>query len=308
MKRVSRIGIALCLFVAICTVMIVKGSRRVAVPAQPQQQNDKRREKLQRLRVQDFHGEASSLRAKQLRKLNKGVARAMKDAEKRGLRPAFEHGRVMLGTDPAADKSTAAVRPAFPTGISQVIRPASYRFNFPQDTFTDGEYEVAFIPYDDGDPNTWEGIIYRFDPDWGDDIRYVVINIQGTEPDVNFESYYPPDGGDPQDPNNPPIISANKSTGPPQSQVCTATRTAAAPFRKAALSQPAGAAPVCPPGFRPCLRLRDECCSPPPSISGWLNCAGKGCSASALACSRLGPAWSSCWGLGCTGSMLLCLI
>jgi hypothetical protein len=301
MKRISRIGIALCLFVAICTVMIVKGSRPVVVSAQPQRQSDRRKEKLQRLRVQDFHGEASSLRAKQLRRLSKGVARAMKDAERRGLRPVFEHGRVILGTDPAADKSNAAV--AFP----QVIRPASYRFNFPQDTFTDGEYEVTFIPYDDGDLNTWEGIIYRFDPDWGDDIRYVVINIQDNEPDVNLESYYPPDGGDPQDPNNPPIISANKSTGRPQSQVCTATK-ADSPFRKAVLSAPVGAAPSCPPGFRPCLRLRDECCAPPPSISNWLKCSAKGCLGSAAACSRTGPVWSECWGMGCTGMMLLCLI
>jgi molybdopterin/thiamine biosynthesis adenylyltransferase len=309
MNKFSRIGITSCLFVAICTVMIVKGSKPVVVPAQPQpQQNDRRKEKLQRLRVQDFHGEAASLRAKQLRKLNKGVARAMKDAENRGLRQAFEHGRVILGTDPAVDKTNAVARSTFPIASPGAIRPASYRFNVSQDTFADGEYEVTFIPYDDGDSNTWEGIIYRFDPDWGDDVRYAVIDIQTNEPNVTQEIYYPPAGDDPQviDPNNP-IIGKNTSTGP-QPQVCSATRTTASPFRKAGLSQPVGAALPCPPGWKPCLRLRDECCAPPPNINKWLGCAGKGCSGAGLGCSRLGPAWSGCWGLGCTGAMLLCLL
>src|SRR5439155_18072149 len=91
-------------------------------------------------------------------------------------------------------------------------RRSSFRSAPTQDTFTDGEYEVTFIPYDDGDPNTWEGIIYRFTPDFGDDTRYGVINIQTDEPDVTQEVYYPSGGGDPQpiDPNGPaPIMNSS---------------------------------------------------------------------------------------------------
>src|SRR5437667_4341964 len=47
-----------------------------------------------------------------------------------------------------------------------------------------------------------------FTPDFGDDTRYGVINIQADEPDVTQEVYYPSGGGDPQpiDPDGPAPI------------------------------------------------------------------------------------------------------
>src|SRR5438270_276758 len=101
MKKFTRTAATLSLFAAICAIAIVTGMRPTAVATAPRQQKDDKREKLQRLKIQTFRGEAAALRAKELRKSTKGIARAMKDAEKRGLRPAFEQGTVIIATDPS---------------------------------------------------------------------------------------------------------------------------------------------------------------------------------------------------------------
>jgi hypothetical protein len=282
--------------VAFCVTMIVNAARHNRT-AQPPPQESKRREKLSRLQIKDFRGDAAPLRAKQLRTLNKGIARAMKDAERRNLKPAFEHGRVILGTDPQDDRPPIVARSAI-TEVAHAFRPASYRFNYPQDTFTDGQYEVTFIPYDDGDPNTWEGIIYRFDPDWGEDIRFAVLDIQTDEPQVTTETYYPPDGGDSMD---------IDPLGPPISGIPEKGRSRASARQNRSVSY-SSARVTCPSGWKPCLRLRDECCSPPPNLMPWFKCSAKACMVVAGACSRTGPVFSECWGFGCTGAMLMCLI
>src|SRR5207302_2981948 len=81
------------------------------VATRPQKPNEQQKEKLQNLNIQKLAGDAARLRAKQLRKLNKGVARAMKDAEKKGLREAFDQGAVILGTDPG--KAANGLMPGF---------------------------------------------------------------------------------------------------------------------------------------------------------------------------------------------------
>jgi hypothetical protein len=289
------------LLAVLFATIAINGSRRQMAAVLPQQRS-KRMEKLARLQTRDFHGEAGQLRAKQLRKLNKGVARAMKDASKRGLHEAFEHGRVILASDPEDVKSNSVVSSG-PSNQLSVMRPASYRFNYPQDTFTDGEYEVTFIPYDDGDPNSWEGIVYRYDPDWGEDIRFGVLDISADEPQVTQETYYPSDGGDPEliDPNRSPLLGANRSS-------CeSASNTQTPQYQKVgAVTQ--GMCGHCPLPNRCCLRLRDECCSPLPPLKPWFTCASKACLGTALGCSRTGPAFGECWGLSCTGAMLMCLI
>ncbi|MGI9065067.1 MAG: hypothetical protein ACR2HX_01490 [Pyrinomonadaceae bacterium] len=169
MRNFIRIAGTFIFVVAICVVIMIVGSRPAAVATQ-QQQNNKLKEKLQRLKIQTFGGEAASLRAKQLRKQHKGIARAMKDAERRGLREAFDKGTVILATDPEKTANSSSVVKAnlVPSQLD-LVRPVSFRLSSPQDTFTDGYYEITFIPYDDGDPNTWEGIIYRAGPDIGED-------------------------------------------------------------------------------------------------------------------------------------------
>ncbi len=306
MKRFTRITATL--LVAICTVAMATGTRTAIVATQPQPQKDERREKLQRLKIQDFRGEAASLRARQLRKERKGVARAMKDAETRGLRQAFGHGRVIVGTDPAETDQTAAVtnsRP-FPKSAGLTL-PLSFKSRSHQDTFVESDYEITFIPYDDGDPNTWEGIIYRYNPDFGDDTRYAVIDIHTDQPEVAQEILYPSDGGDPQ-PLGPGDLIISKSSAGPQSRGCSAAQALTPRYREVKLTKWAGMGPPCPSGWKPCLRLRDECCSPPPNLGPWINCTGKGCLGAAAGCSRTGPIFGECWGSICTGAMLMCLL
>ena len=303
MKKFLSLAIAaLFLFLAATTTRFFKhpaAASGVVLSQQPAQ-TDKRLEKLQRLKIQDSHGEPAATHVRQLRRLSKGIARAMQDAEKKGLRKAFEHSRVILGTEPSDNSNgTARSTPA----ISRRMQIAAYNASHPQQTFTDGEYEVTFIPYDDGDPNNWEGIIYRYNPDWGDDIRFGVIDIQNETPTVVQEVYYPAGGEDPQ-PLNPldpsPInnISDVRSCKPASSKLLVKTKS----------NLPGGSAPACTPPFKTCLRLRDECCSPPPNLQPWLQCSAKACVLVAATCSRTGPVFGECWGFGCTGGMLMCLV
>lgn len=268
--------------------------------SQPLSQNDKRREKLQRVKLEEIHGEAAALRVRQLRRLSKGIARAMQDAEKKGLRRAFEHSRVILGIEPSDKPGTARVTPSVP----RLMQIASYNSSHPQETFTDGEYEVTFIPYDDGNPNNWEGIIYRYDPDWGDDIRAAVVDIQTETPAVIEEIYYPPDGTDPQplDPRLEQTISSNGI------RTCKPSTSAPSVRTKGEVSSALSPTPACPSGWKHCLRLPEECCSPPPGLNAWFQCSAKGCMAVAGACSRTGPIWGDCWGFGCSSAMLLCIL
>jgi hypothetical protein len=55
---------------------------------------------------------------------------------------------------------------------------------------------MTFISYDDGDPNTWEGVIYEHDPN-GHEYEYTAsIDISGQQETWNRieETYYPADG------------------------------------------------------------------------------------------------------------------
>jgi len=297
MKMFTRIALASILLITIGTILIVRDRRRVvsAIPS-PQQPNDRRRQNLERLKINDFHGDEAAVRVRHLRRLSKGIARAMQDAEKKGLRKAFQHSRVILANEP--EKPNQAARATVPRSVA---RGASYSYVHTQDTFTDGEHEITFIPYDDGDADTWEGVIYRYDPDWGDDIRYTVLNIQTEQPQVVQEFYYPPDGGDPRwvDPNGPPFIADSGIRSCKPAGTLMPVKTG---------GKELSAAPVCPAGWKRCLRLYDECCSPPPNLRPWFTCSSRGCMGVGAACSRTGPLFGECWGFGCTGAMLLCLV
>lgn len=299
--------------VAICVVIMIVGSSPPAVATQ-QQQNDKQNEKLQRLRIQTFNGEAVSLRAKQLRKQNKGIERAMKDAEKRGLRQAFDQGRVILATDPAKTTNSGSVsRIPFPSS-GALIRPVSFRSPSVQETFTDGDYEITFLPYDDGDPNTWEGIIYRAGPDVGEDTAYAVINIVNEVPDVTQEIYYPPDGGDPR-----LEIYLSKESHPGRSgikaiQIADSRRghqrTVARSLNTKVAMWTNARVPQCPRGQHVCLGAQaGECCldSGLPGVKDWINRSAGYCVYAAIACRLSGPGWAHCFGAWCTAGMVYAL-
>jgi hypothetical protein len=262
-------------------------------------------QKLLNLNIQQFDGSTAAFRAKQLRRHNKGIARAMKDAEKRGLREAFTQGTVVLGTDPAQNSETGLNR-------AKLIRPASFKSYSAQDTFSADGYEVSFFPYDDGDPNTWEGIIYRTGPDLDVDIRYAVINIQTEVPETVVDVYYPPDGGDP-DPNGGSGLLMRNRSKPDQhsggmSPACiSATEDLAnSPRGRKALlrAHPQG----CSAGTHRCVGKEAlGCCGSIPPLDNWAKCSIFGAAASALSCLGTGPGWGACFASRTAAAMFLCL-
>lgn len=255
----------------------------------------------QRFKTQTFLGEAAVLRAQQLRKDHKGVARAMADATKRGLRAAFEQGSVVLGTDTTRAPGNTIAR-------AGLIRPAAFRSGVPQDTFTLDGYEVTFIPYDDGDPGTWEGIIYRNGPDIDEDIRYAVINITTEDPQTVQEIYYPPDGGQPEDQN---LLQISKRSTPKRF-AATACNQSGTMVRTSMTSKTAAwtrSRPLyCPAGTHQCIgKEAMGCCGPVKPIDPWIKCSIWGASGSALTCALRGPGWGACWSIGTIGTMFGCL-
>ena len=90
MKKFTRTAATLSLFAAICAIAIVTGMRPTAVATAPRQQKDDKREKLQRLKIQTFRGEAAALRADRIKLENvrrgqfEGLsAEVLKDESKR---------------------------------------------------------------------------------------------------------------------------------------------------------------------------------------------------------------------------------
>lgn len=125
------------------------------------------------LKVEVRKGEAVAIRARQLRSRHRHVAKAMRELEAKGLRPAFEHGASVIGVSASGKFRKAAAR---------------------QDaTIIEGDVEISFFSYDDGDPSNWEGLIY-YKSYKGETLDYVVIDTTGNtgSPAVvtGTQSYY----------------------------------------------------------------------------------------------------------------------
>jgi len=267
------------------------------------QQSDGQK-KVEKFKTQTLLGDGARLRANQLRKLNKGVARAMRDAERKGLHEAFDKGAVVLATN-RPDAGTARI----PRAQLSTIRKTSFR-TASQD-YSDGEYEVSFLPYDDGDPNTWEGIIYRNGPDIDEDTRSTVISIANEEPQVIQETYYPPDGGDPcstGDGSRCYYTVRSERKQPSLAQTISACeqpqlRSFVKPTMWSSLL-PQG----CPSGSHRCIgKEAMGCCGPIPPIDNWAKCSIFGSGASAISCLGTGPGWGACFSARAGAAMFLCL-
>ena len=131
---------------------------------------------------QIYKGEGVRLRAHQLQSSNRGIARAMKDFEKRGLEPKWDQSLTLL--EPASI-STATI-------AGRALRPVSS----PQ-TWSDGTYELTLITYSMSS-SQWEGIIYFQNPYENDTYAALITTPGLAEWDAAYEYSYPPDGGDPQ--------------------------------------------------------------------------------------------------------------
>lgn len=147
-------------------------------------------------RIKVYKGQIVALRAKLLGIRNKGLARAMADMRRRGLRLDVENSISIVAFDESATARTAKIRPVSLT----------------QDTISEGDYEITFYTYDNGNPDTWEGIVYVRTPQeestYSGQIYDFGVPDNPDYWDVTYEVYYPSDGGDPQcDPRAPcPIL------------------------------------------------------------------------------------------------------
>ncbi|MBC8031391.1 MAG: hypothetical protein H7Z16_14875 [Pyrinomonadaceae bacterium] len=244
---------------------------------------------LDRFTQKTLQGPEVVARIKKLRTKNKGVKRAMRDLENRGLRPALEQSVSLLEF-----RRTAVSR----DGTNRFLKAS-----FQSETFSEDGYEMTFMSYDDGDPNTWEGVIYEHDPE-GHEYSYTVSFDISGEPETwerIEETYYPWDGSEPvsnTDPNyyNPgqypidpeqPPVSKNKSSDGRSSYMAKASFTTNAQGH--------------------CIR---NCIPPHWQDRGrrWLQCAGGSCLGASYGCLRSGPGWVVCFKGWCGGMAAGCVI
>jgi len=125
------------------------------------------------------NGPAVALRAAQLRKKNKGFAKAYNALIKRGGKPVFEKAGVSVL---AFDSSQAIMKKmAFSTAQGIV----------------EGDYEMSFFPVDTGNPDVWEGLIYVKSPSGNGTyaVAHDTTHEDFSQVEVYYEDYYPGDGG-----------------------------------------------------------------------------------------------------------------
>lgn len=238
-----------------------------------------------------FKGEAVELRAKQLRKTNKGVARAMKEAEERGLKPAFDQGVIIILSSEQSESSASGGSallnsPArVPASLAHAL-PGSMAS--PPQTYENGDSEITFFPYDDGNAATWEGVVYRAAPGAGEDTRYGEINIQ-TEPYVTLEIYYPMDGRRP--------IRTSYEARLPKSKDGSADRTAA----------PCKTPEANCKGDVSYLKANTTQTKIIRNMSTWVFCWIEKCRAYTRHCAMTGRWWSACFIGWCTVAAFECM-
>ncbi len=143
--------------------------------------------KERKLKTKTVEGESFVRRANQLRRQNKGVAKAMKQLEQRGYKAAIEQGASVLAVDEA---DTAGLN-------RRSRRNASLQG---EEAFFGTDYEVDFISYDNGNPSQWVGVVYMLNPISAYTWTYV-LDISGDTPTIveeNFvaeETFIEPDPG-----------------------------------------------------------------------------------------------------------------
>jgi hypothetical protein len=103
-----------------------------------------------KFKTQKVEGESFVRHMKHLQQRNKGVAKAMKQLEQRGFKEAGDKGLSILATE-TSDVARLSLK---------TIRNASLQ----DTTFVDGDYEITFIPYDNGNPAQWVGVVYLLNP------------------------------------------------------------------------------------------------------------------------------------------------
>lgn len=281
MKKLSMIVV--CLF-TMALVALALLPRPVAATTK-----DFQKRGLDRYTQRVLRGASVVSRVQVLKEKNKGVARAMRDFEKKGFRPAFDQGISILN-----DKDRS-LSDGIRSGPGDVLIKASFQ----SETYSNDGYEMTFISYDDGNPNTWEGVIYEHDPD-GYEYEYTAsIDISGQQETWArlVETYYPADGSTPVSSNQPQYYDPSYhpyTPGMEEPPISKGRFTEQRPtFVKTSFNAVQG------PRYPVPDRWRDR-------VNRWLRCSAGGCTASAIGCIASGPGWPACFGWWCAGSAAGC--
>lgn len=257
--------------------LLVTAMTVLSVPLTPQfaasQQHVKReavafrtQEPSEKLKTEVRTGAAVSLRARQLLFRKKAFAKAYKDMISRGVRPVFEeHGFTILGVD---TKKTISYRKSASTAVQDI---------------SDGDYEMSFFPFDNGDNSTWEGIVYVRGQ--YDEATYSV-KLDATQEDLSqsevyYENYYPPEPRDGCGEGRPCLETARLNSSPAIQPVAYRITPASANPNAIMLGR----------------RFRT-----------WLGCSAAGCITAAVGCAFSGPGYLACLGGWCGGSLLGCAV
>lgn len=210
-------------------------------------------------------------------KLTSDTAHARLDAIKAQLPAEFRRAQAALEARGYKPTETVVVRRIQPL---DKVRPAQ--------TYSDGDTEIVFWSWDDGDDSTWEGEIYMENHTAG--ISLLLdgqIAVGNSAPTVTWETQIYRHG---------PLTSPAE----PDPQVAMPRRRAmqlaslTADWDGAAAGDESGIKLV---QFGPRHRLQH-----------WAECAATGCWSAMVACRFTGPGWPECAAGACLGVMLGCAL
>jgi hypothetical protein len=215
----------------------------------------------------------------------------MRDLEQKGFRPAFEEGISILN-----DKESF-----ISNGGGNHAPTVLVKASFQSEIYSNDGYEMTFISYDDGNPNTWEGIVYEHDPD-GYDYEYTAsIDISGQQESWArvVETYYPADGSMPVSSNEPQYYDPSYHPYTPGIEDQPVSKRQYK--RQGPTFVKTGFTAIQGPRYPVPDRWRDR-------VNRWLRCSAGGCTASAIGCIASGPGWPACFGWWCAGAGAGCVI
>lgn len=241
-----------------CALVVVTGAPFYQAEASTQplsaavQEGGKKRSRdsVNELKIERRVGEAVRLRADQLKRKNKAVAKAMNALESRGMRLAGDAGVSIVAVRKAGQMAKISKQDA---------------------TIISGDYELTLIPFDDGNNATWEGVVYFNRPE-GEVVYDTQLDITNTLPLVLHQQRYSSDG-------SPRLTDVAKNTGSLQLVPVSYN-----------LNQPLSAAPAQPGGslqaFVECAAAGCWAGIIPCRFAGpaWAHCAIAACLAVMLQC------------------------
>jgi hypothetical protein len=202
------------------------------------------------LKVEARRGDAVKFRANQLKRKNKALAKALSDMQSRGLQPDFESGVSILGVDKS--------------------RPIKKIAAQDETTIIDGDYELTFFPYNNGNNATWEGVIYYRNA-VGEAVFSALLDISAySSVTVISEHCYMSTTGTQLRP-----VGKDNGRGEPRMTYSNHAKNAAPQV---------------------------------PAIRAFIECSVRGCLQVVISCRGIGPYWVACFVPACYAVALNCAI